>query len=381
MRVAINARLLAAPTLRGWNRYTVNLLAELPALGIELLLYTDRPIHDSHLTRLPVGSYQVRTARQMRYPVWEQYWVPRQLVRDGADLFHCPLNFGLPWLSPCPRVLTLHDAIDSVFYRTAVPLRNRLRLNDLKARLFNWVARSRADLVITVSEHAKSDLVEHLRLPAEKIVVIYEAADARFHATIPSDRRMAVRAKHRLSRPYVFYVGGLEPRKNIPFLLRAFATADLGGAELVLAGGTEGERVALQALASSSGIEHRVRILGWVDDDDLPALYAEALCFVYPSQYEGFGLQLCEAMAAGCPTLAAHRTSLPEVLGDGGATFSLTEGDGLSTELSRIASDSGYRASLAASARQRAGCFSWRRSAEQTVAVYERLARSSAELA
>src|SRR6478672_4907777 len=110
MKVAFNARLLAAPTLRGWNRYTINLLERLPALGVELFLYSDQPIHESHLARLPAGSFQVRV-QAMRYALWEQVWLPRQCRRDGVDLLHCPLNFGLPWSSPCPRVLTLHDAI------------------------------------------------------------------------------------------------------------------------------------------------------------------------------------------------------------------------------------------------------------------------------
>jgi hypothetical protein len=86
MRIAYNARLLADASLRGWNRYTINLLAELPALGVELFLYSDRPLHDSHLARLPQGSYQVRVAPPMRYTRWEQYWVPRQCSRDRVAL-------------------------------------------------------------------------------------------------------------------------------------------------------------------------------------------------------------------------------------------------------------------------------------------------------
>ena len=106
-----NARLLHAPDLRGWNRYTVNLLGALIPLEIEPVLYTDRPLHPSHLDRLPEGSVAVRVAPAMPYPVWEQRWLPRQCGRDRVDLLHSPFNFGLPWSSPCPRVLTLHDAI------------------------------------------------------------------------------------------------------------------------------------------------------------------------------------------------------------------------------------------------------------------------------
>ena len=116
MKVGFNARLLHGSSLRGWNRYTINLLVELANLGVELFLYTDRPLHASHLARLPVGSYQVRVAPQMPYLWWEQYWLPTQCAKDSVDILHCPFNFGLPWFSSCLRVLTLHDAIDRVYY-------------------------------------------------------------------------------------------------------------------------------------------------------------------------------------------------------------------------------------------------------------------------
>jgi glycosyltransferase involved in cell wall biosynthesis len=118
------------------------------------------------------------------------------------------------------------------------------------------------------------------------------------------------------------------------------------------------------------GIRDRVRLLDWVDDEDLPALYAEAMCFVYPSAYEGFGLQLCEAMAVGCPVLAARETALPETLGGGGETFELRDPAELSRQLQRCATDGEYRSCLSRRAKERSADFCWRRTAEQTLAVY-----------
>src|SRR4051794_23919207 len=107
MKVAINARTLSSPVIRGWNRYILNLLAGLVPAGVEPVLYTDRPIHDDHLRRLPPsGRYEVRVAPPMRYVRWEQRWVPRQCGRDRIDVYHCPINFGVPWSCPCPTVLT-----------------------------------------------------------------------------------------------------------------------------------------------------------------------------------------------------------------------------------------------------------------------------------
>src|SRR5262249_42291873 len=181
------------------------------------------------------------------------------------------------------------------------------------------------------------------------------------------------RARFGLARPYVFYVGGWEGRKNVPFLLRGFAAAGLGGVDLVLAGGRDGQRAGLRRQAEGLGVGDRLRLLGWVDEADLPALYAEALAFVYPSAYEGFGLQVCEALAVGCPVLAARATCLPEILGDGGATFALDDPAELAALLRETANDPAFRADLAARGRARAAAFSRRTTAEQTREVYRSL--------
>ncbi len=373
LRVGLNARLLHDASLRGWNRYTVNLAAELAALGVELVLYADRPIHPDHLARLPEGSYRVVVREGLRLAAWEHGWLPGQCRRDEIDLLHATFNFGLPWSTPCPRVLTLHDAIDFIYYGKDQPWWRYLAGPGRRMWVDHWIARTRADRIITVSQHAREDLVHFLKIPARKVAVTYEAADPRFHRPVGEADRARVRAAHALPRRYVFYVGGWERRKNIPFLVRGLAAAGLDDLALVLAGGRDDQRAGLRALANSLGLGDRLHLLGWVEDADLPALYAEAIAFAYPSEYEGFGLQLCEAMAVGCPTLAARATCLPEVLGDGGDTFGLEDPAELAGLLRRAATDEGYRAELSARGRTRGEAFSWRRTAEQTLDVYREL--------
>lgn len=373
IRVGFNARLLYVPDLRGWNRYTVNLLAALPDAGVEPVLYTDRPPHPSHLARLPAGSYSVRVGAVRPYALWEQVWLPSACGRDKVDVLHAPANFGLPWSSPCPRVLTLHDAIAELYYAPRASARDRVKPSALRSRFAHWATRTRAHRVIAVSEHARGDLVDGLGLPPRKVRVIPEAADPSMLRTVTDAERARVRERHKLGSPYVFYVGGWEARKNLPFLIRGFISAALDGFDLVLAGGRAGEREALSTLAESLGLGERLRLLGWVDDADLPALYSSALCLAYPSEYEGFGLQLCEAMAVGCPVLAARATSLPEVVGDGGETFALGDPRELSGLLRRVAIDSGFRADLSRRALARSDDFSWRKAAEATADVYREL--------
>lgn len=366
----MNARLLHDPAIRGWTRYTVNLLAALPACGVELLLYGDRPLDEGHLGRLPTGGWRVRVAPPMRYARWEQWWLPAQCAADRADVLHAPANYGLPWAGRCPAVLTLHDALLHVGSGGRAHSMSLARAA-LSARVHHWIARTRADHVVTESEHARRDLVDRLGVPADRTSVVQGAADPRFHAPLADDERARVRAAHGLARPFVLYAGGWDARKNVPFLARAFAAADLPGVDLVLAGGGPAD-------GSAGAPDDRVRALGRVSDADLRALYAEALCFVYPSRHEGFGLQLCEAMAAGCPTLAARATSLPEVLGDGGETFGLDDPRELTTWLRRVAADAALRDALSRRARARSAHFSWARAARETVDVYRRVLRRGA---
>jgi glycosyltransferase involved in cell wall biosynthesis len=364
--------MLCVPTLRGWNRYTVNLISELLPLGVEAVLFSDQPVHESHLARFSGGKWEVRISSPMNYFRWEQVWLPRECVSAGVDVLHSPFNFGLPFWSSCPRILTLHDAADQIYFQRRQRLGKRIRLNSLKMNLLLWIARTRAEQIITVSEHARQDLVEHLGISAEKISVTYEAADSGFGRPLADDERKRVRARYGLDAPYVFYVGGWEQRKNVSFLLTAFARARLAGVCLVLAGGTAGQMAELSALSTKLGVAGSVQLLGWVDEPDLPALYAEALCFAYPSEYEGFGLQICEAMAAGCPVLAARAASLPEILGNGGETFSLESTTELEVLLQSLAGSADVRAALQRKARIRIQEFSWQATAQKTLEVYRK---------
>lgn len=373
MRVGFNARPLSAPKLRGWTRYAVNLLAELPVLGITPFLYSDTPLNPAHLDRLPPGSFVTRIAPTMRYVRFEQQWLPSRCDADGIQVLHSPFNFGLPWRTACPKVLTLHDVIDRACAAERPHWSKKFGRAALQNRFHHWVAYHTADHIVTVSEHARNDIMLHLKVPAPRITAILEAADPMFLGHVSQSERDRARDTFRLQRPYVLYIGGWDPRKNVPFLLDAFAAAKLSGVDLVLVGGHDLEQSVLAARSRALGIEDRVRLIGWVDDIFLPALYAEALCFVNPSCYEGFGLQLCEAMAVGCPTLAARATSFPEVLGDGGALFSLQDASELIGQLRDITGSPRRRAELAERGRVRSAALSWRRTAERTAEVYGRL--------
>ena len=372
LRAGFNARLLSSPAIRGWNRYTINLLTGLAELDVDLFLYSNEPLDETHLRNLPPGGYRLRVSPPMRLPMWQEYWLPRQCAADALDVFHTPYHFGLPRGSPCACVMTLHDAVGAAQGPLDI-------LRSPRAWAYEAIARKRADHFITVSGYSKADLSRIWRISPDDITVTYGAAAPIFHQPMAGSGA-AMRRKHRLPEPYVLYYGGWEERKNIPFLVRAFAAARLENVILLLAGENSSQRGAVEEAVRAAGLERHVRLLGAVDDQDLPALCAEALCFVYPSSHEGFGLQICEALAVGCPTLAARATALPEVLGEGGVTFSLEDTSELTQLLKRMTHDSEWRTGLVEKAKIRSRSFSWRLAAEKTLnEAYARamLARTS----
>jgi glycosyltransferase involved in cell wall biosynthesis len=313
----------------------------------------------------------------MRYTIWENVWLPQQLRKDDVNLLHVPMNYGVPVWSPCPIVLTLHDAIDPIYYGRKTPLKTRLRYGPLRSQWMHYWARTRADHIITVSHHAAYDLHRYLRIAPKNITVIYEAADPEFHQPYDPIADSQTLSRYDLTRDYFFYVGGWEARKNIPFLLRAFAAADLKQVDLVLAGGRPTERAALEQLAQALGISQRVRCCGFVPDADLPAFYRGAKALIYPSEYEGFGLQVCEAMACSCPVVVANRTSLPEIAGDAGLRFELEPNSELPQILSRLIHEPSWQQSCSLAAKQRSLAFSWDQCAEATLATYNNILKQT----
>ena len=371
MKIALNASLLYDAHLRGWNRYTVSLIEELKKQDIALCLYSRRAIHPSFKDLFGSEGVTYREAPLTNYFYWEQVTLNKWCKEDRVDILHSPFNYGLPFNSPCPTVLTLHDAIEEKFYGSRFTLRQKLSLSGLKSHFLQSTAPKNADHILTVSYHAKEDIKEVFKVPEEKISVTYEAHPEIFSQRLGDEERSSTLSRYKIDSPFFFYIGGFDERKNIEFLLEAFAKASLENHKLVLAGG--GNKENLQRKASALGINSQVHFTGYVEDADLPAFYQGADGFVYPSFYEGFGLQVCEAMASGCPTLVSDRASLPEILGAGGLVFDLDDVSHLSEMLSKISLKPDLKTELSEQALKRSNDFSWRNTATQTIQAYKKL--------
>lgn len=360
MRIAIDARLWAEPR-SGIGRYTRALTEHLLRLAPEerWILYVDRP---------PGPSFPGAEVRCLPWPqrlVWSLWHAPRDLRRRPVDVFHGVTGFELPGRGPWTLVTTVHDLVPLRF-PALVPARHRWAVRGLLGG-----ALRRAHRVIAVSEATRSEILARYRLRPERVVVVPEAAAA--HFVPPSEPVLAaVRARYGLTRPYVLFVGYLEPKKNVVALLDAVAALRRRGAwgetELVIVGAT-GWGPAPAAHARALGLEGAVRFVGAAPDADLPALYGGALAFVFPSLWEGFGLPVLEAMASGAPVVASNRGALPEVTG-GAALLVDPAPLPLAGALERLLADPALRERLRAAGLARAAAFSWERTARETLAVY-----------
>lgn len=368
MRVGINARLLASPDQRGFNRYTAELVRALALLDVEVVLFSQGDMHPAH--RLE-GLGHVTTVARAVVPQWrwQHQWLPSALAEQGIDVFHAPAHWGVPWRSSCPVVTTIHDLADRELPAAfaGAPLRAKLR-----HRIEERLAVARSARIITVSEYSARSIERFLGVPRARIAVTVEGAAPVFAVPQPAARIAEVAARHGLTAPWFIHVGGFDERKNLGLIVRALAHLPAGQRVTVALVGARGaEAEALARSARAAQVEQWMPQLGVVPDEELVALYAGALAVVEPSRLEGFGLPVVEGMHAGTPAIVSSAGSLPEIAGDAGIVVGPDDAGALADALRSLAGDAGRRALLAERAGSRAPKFTWRAAAEQTLAVYE----------
>lgn len=371
MHIAINAHLLAhTRSFRraGVSNYVEALLTHLGQIDREnrYTIYTTRGL-DARALGLP-PNFRVRPSLlptinpRVRIP-WEQVLAPALLRLSGADVFHGVLNVA-PLLSPAPTVLTIHDLAFLVFPQT---------FRSYNRAYLTWATRasaSRAARILTVSEATRQEVIRLLGVPPERVIVTYDACDERFQPVAP-EQIAAFRRRVGLPERFILFVSTLEPRKNIPMLLEAYAQiAPYTDAPLLIGGGRGWLYDEIFAKAEALNLGDRVRFVGFIDGADLPLWYAAATVFTLPSLYEGFGMPLLEAMACGTPVVTTTSSSLPEVVGEAGLTVPPRDAEALGQALLRLLDDAELRAELRERGLRRARRFSWRETAELTLQAY-----------
>jgi glycosyltransferase involved in cell wall biosynthesis len=376
MRIGINALFLERPET-GSGQYTRNLLQALAKAEPtnKYLLISPGPAPSVSEFQLPISNLQLPTSnlRKNLTKLWfEQVAFPLACRRLGVDLAHVPY-FASPLFSAVPTVVTVHDLIPLILpaYRGSPLVRLYTRLVAAAAR--------KAEAIITVSQASRQDIVRYLHISPERVHVTYEAAGEAFQPVKNEDQRTAIRQKYALPERYLLYLGGFDQRKNLSALLRAFALLvnRQQRPRLVIAGQVPARESPMfpdpRRLVRELGVEERVIFTGWVPEEDKPPLYSGATAFVFPSLYEGFGLPAAEALACGTPVIASNRSSLPEVVGEGGILVEPTDAEALAEAMKVLLVDDALRAELRQSALVQAAKFSWKQTALETLAVYRKV--------
>jgi glycosyltransferase involved in cell wall biosynthesis len=357
--IGVNALYLIPGGVGGTEIYLRELLAALASLDTsnEYFVFTnmetgqDLTPRQANFHRKPQAVHA--TSRPARI-LWEQTVLPLEAWRYSLDVMFNP-GYTVPLAAKCASVTTFHDLqhkrYPEYFRRFDLPFWDFLL----------WAAAHRSRRIIAVSEATRADLMRFYRLPADRVTVVAHGVNSQFFTLDRSN-----------IEPYLLCVSTLHPHKNIERLVRAYARKPRAH-KLVLAGLRGFQTSAIEALIEELGVGERVRIPGWISREELIRLYEKAYAFVYPSTFEGFGMPVLEAMAAGIPTVCSDIPALREVAGEGqdeaALFFDPLDEDALAAALDRIATDAELRQRLALAGPERARPFTWRRAAEKTLAA------------
>lgn len=364
--IAIDARKIADFGIGTYVRGLVGALARLDAAHRYLLLAG--PEGPESLPNLP-GNFRWLDERSPGYSLAELVALPRALRREGADLFHAP-HYVLPIGLPCPAVVTVHDLIHLRFPG------QRTWLELTYARWMIGRATRLAERVLAVSEATASELAERFGVDRGRLEVIANGVDDAFRRELPETELAGALAELGLARGYLLFVGNPKPHKNLERLLAAYAELRAGRAEtpvLVLAGDRDGDRSPVPGWIAAAGLEGSVVRLGHLPAERLPALYRGAAVLIQPSLWEGFGLPVAEAMAAGVPVVAAERGALPEVAGDAARLVDPEDPAAIAWAVAGLLDDPAAAAELGRRGQARAAAFRWQETARRTLAVYRRV--------
>lgn len=369
MRIAIDASTIS--TQGGPRTYVLGLLDALLSIdhGNEYVVFYNDPCH---LGRFPQAKEVLLPGKNPLARLWREHvLLPMACRREKVDLLHCPKS-AIPFISPCPTVVTLHDLI---------PLRHP-ETEKLAARLY-WrlqipIAARRSSYIITDSEHAREEIITDFQVAPERIKAIMLGFNPAMLERREPSAAAAVRAKYCLPQGYILYVGTIQPRKNIDTLIEAYhrlsqVRDDLP--KLVIVGRKGWLYEKLFARIAELGLAEDVIFTGFVPDEDLPYIYDGARLFTYLSFFEGFGLPPLEAMACGVPVVTSDTTSLPEVVGDAGIAVPPGDVGKVVAAIVSILDDAGYAALLGARGRERARLFSWEAAARETIEIYRTVAK------
>lgn len=371
--IAIEAARPNRPQKTGTEWYGFHVIQEMKKIADpkdQFILYTNKPLH-SGLEIMPGNNWREKVLRWPLSRFWTQGRLSLEMLLRQPDLLFIPAH-AMPVIHPKKTVVTLHDV-------------GFERYPEFYPKPDLWYHRwsvgytiSQAVKIITVSNFSKDELIKLYQIPPEKIEVTHLGYDAENYKVIDDKVKIgSVLKKYNIKKPYIFYIGRLEPKKNSLLLIEAFGRYKQKHKDdqvsLVLAGRPGFNyikiRKQVEQCIEKYNLEKWIIRTGWVAEEDVPYIHNGAESFVFPSCYEGFGIPLLEAMACGTPVLASRAASIPEVGADAVMYFNTDDVDSLVSAMDKILNDQDLRNNLKQKGFQRIKNFSWRDTAQKTLQI------------
>ncbi|MBB6215940.1 glycosyltransferase involved in cell wall biosynthesis [Anaerosolibacter carboniphilus] len=372
MKIGIDARVASWHIGSGLGNYTSQIISNLKDIDLfntYMLFYPEKK--DRSFANLYRSSYEEE--RERRDDFWKLMYGTEWDRDPKVDIFHNTVNgIGIPSMGKHRLVITLHDLIPYIMPETV----DKPHLDYVLRHTPEAIAR--ADKIITVSHHSKKDIMRYFDVSKEKVEVIYHAADKIFRPVDKSDAKNKIAEEYQITSPYILYLGGFSPRKNIARLIRAFHMICHEFEEdykLVILGEPSRTYGNLRRLTEKLSIEDKVIFTGFVPTGDLPLFYNACECFVYPSLYEGFGLPPLEAAACGVPVVTSKVSSIPEIMGNSCTYINPLEIVDIAQGIYDTIVDQELRGQLIQRGLAHTRKFSWEKASKETLKVYDSLSK------
>jgi glycosyltransferase involved in cell wall biosynthesis len=345
----------------GIGIYTRNLAEIFSKLGHDVFLYDDNLV-------VSRSKFVFKYINFIRRTIKENKDLCNWLQENEINIYHVPKNTGVPFFSPKPVVVTIHDVIPHVFPQKY--------LNNILERIYYEVAIrisiKRSEKIITISEFSKQELIKYYGVNPEKITITLLAYNRAFRKIHDTALLKPVREKYNLHEKYLLAIGGSEYRKNMQRLINVYQKHFSGAYKLVVIGG-KWRDVDLPGKYAS---DKNIRFLTNIPEEDLIAIYNMAEVFVFPSFYEGFGIPVLEGMACGVPVVTSNVSSMPEVGGDAAIYFDPYNEEDMAEKISRVLDDETLRKTMIAKGLEKVKEYSWKKCAEETLQVYKEVLES-----
>lgn len=344
-------------SLTGTHVYTRNLYDAIARVG-------EFELSELYATKESGPKRRGTLRANVRNVQWLLFGAGKALTRAQPALFHAAAFFG-PWGVSCPIIVNVFDITYLIYPRDFDWKWHTYALTAIPHTIKNAAA------ILTLSEHARGEIARAYQIPPERIHVVPPGVSAEFHPTADRAALAAVRAKYNLASEYLIYVGGRNPRKNLPALVQAFGLARREYPELqFVIAGPHGHHKSVDDAIAKSALAPFIRELDYVPQADLPLLYAGARVCIFASKLEGFGMPPVEAMACGTPVVAAPNPPMPDVLGDAAWFTQDDSPQGLAEGIQRVLRDADLARALSARGTERARLYSWDASARKTIEIY-----------